>query len=166
MGLSTFFVSNSKFASKAEDARELLKNTAANHVRSAGHTPQQIQRPRMKFENAGSRFPYSVADTESGPMIEVPEDGTLRLTFTDYKCQPVSLIFDDLLGVKYQSSTLDVSGWAEDSAIEVIDSEWLRDSCGAENLDPARFRHLTLDLMNVEWYLRFSSATSRKRTKR
>ena len=77
-------------------------------------------------------------------MIEIPDDGTVRLRFTDYKCQPVSLVFDDVLGVKYQSSALDVSGWAEDCAIEVVESEWLRETCHAENEDPVRFRHLII----------------------
>ena len=98
----------------------------------------------MRFENAGTRFPYSVADTESGPVIELPDDGTVRLRFTDYKCRPVSLVFDDVLGVKYQSCSLDISGWAEDCAIEVIDSDWLRETCRAENEDPSRFRHIII----------------------
>ena len=98
----------------------------------------------MKFENAGSRFPYSVADTESGPVIEILNNGTVVLRFTDYKCQTVSLVFDDVLGVKYQSSALDVCGWAEDCAIEVIDSVWLRETCLAEKEDQSRFRHLII----------------------
>ena len=98
----------------------------------------------MKFENAGSRFLYSVADTESGPVIEILDSGTVALRFTDYKCQAVSLLFDDVLGIKYQSSALDVSGWAEDCAIEVIDSEWLRETCLAEKEDPSGFRHLII----------------------
>jgi hypothetical protein len=38
----------------------------------------------------------------------------------------------------------DESGWAEDQAIEVIDSEWLRKTCAADNLNPHDFRHLII----------------------
>lgn len=98
----------------------------------------------MKYENAGSRFLYSVADTESGPVIELPDDGTLRLHYIDYKCQAVSLVFDNVLGVKYQSSSINVSGCAEDSVIEVVESDWLREACLVEDEDPTRFRHLII----------------------
>jgi hypothetical protein len=98
----------------------------------------------MKYENAGERFPYSVADTLSGPIMTLPDDGTVRLEFTNYRNEAVLIIFDDVLGFKYQSNALDESGWAEDLAIEVIDSEWLRRTCEAEAVDPMQYRHLII----------------------
>ncbi len=98
----------------------------------------------MRFEDAGTRFPYSVADTESGPTIQIFDDGSLALQFTDYRCRPVSLVFEYVLGAKYQSSALHDARGAEDCAIEVVDSEWLRETCQAENEDPSRFRHLII----------------------
>lgn len=98
----------------------------------------------MRYEYAGSRFPYAVADTEAGPVIEALDDGTVRLRFSDYKSRPVSVKFSDVIGLKYQSAALDCSGLAEDGAIEVLDSVWLHETCVADNEDPASFRHLII----------------------
>lgn len=98
----------------------------------------------MKFEKAGSRFPYNLADTFAGPEIRIPDNGTLELQFRDYREELVSLVFDDVLGVKYQSVACDESGLAEDQAIEVIDSAWLSQTCQAAKLDPREYRHLII----------------------
>lgn len=98
----------------------------------------------MKYEIAGIRFPYSIADTLSGPIIRIPDNGTMKLEYRNYREEQVSLVFHDVLGIKYQSVVCDESGWAEDQAIEVIDSEWLRKTCAADNLNPHVFRHLII----------------------
>lgn len=98
----------------------------------------------MKYEIAGIRFPYSIADTFSGPVIRIPDNGTMELEYRNYREEQISLGFRDVLGLKYRSVVCDESGWAEDQAIEVIDSEWLRKTCVADNLDPHDFRHLII----------------------
>ncbi|XZE36097.1 hypothetical protein SH501x_001651 [Pirellulaceae bacterium SH501] len=98
----------------------------------------------MIYENAGDRFPYSIADTSSGPIIRIPDNGTVELEYKNYREELVSLVFNDVLGVKYQATVCDESGWAEDLAIEVIDSDWLRKTCVADGLDPAQYRHLII----------------------
>jgi hypothetical protein len=117
----------------------------------------------MKYENAGSRFPYSIADTCSGPIIRVPDNGTVELEYRNYRDELVSLVFHDVVGIKYQSTVCGESGWAEDLAIEVIDSDWLRKSCEADGLDPSQFRHLIIGfnerLMVLEILFRTIEAT-------
>ncbi|MBL8871627.1 MAG: hypothetical protein JNK90_17760 [Planctomycetaceae bacterium] len=98
----------------------------------------------MKYEIAGIRFPYSIADTFSGPVIRLPDNGTMELEYRNYREEQVSLVFHGVLGIKYQSVVCNESGWAEDQAIAVIDSEWLRNTCVADNLDPRDFRHLII----------------------
>jgi hypothetical protein len=98
----------------------------------------------MKFEHAGAVFPYTVADTESGPEIHICDNGTVKLQFTDYRLQIVRIVFHDVLGVKYQSSALDISGLADDCAIEVIDSTWLHEICRLENVIPTSYRHFII----------------------
>ena len=96
----------------------------------------------MRYENANTRFPYSVADTTSGPNITLQENGTLALSFVDYKGRVVAVVFHDVLGVKYQNNAFDESGRAEDCAIEVIESDWLRQTCDADRADVSQYRHL------------------------
>ncbi len=99
---------------------------------------------QMKYEIAGIRFQYSTADTFSGPVIRIPDNGTMELEYRNYREERISLVFRDVLGLKYQSVVRDESGWAEDQAIEVIDSEWLRKTCAADNRNPHDFRHLII----------------------
>ena len=68
----------------------------------------------------------------------------MELEFRNYRGEQISLIFRDVIGLKYQSVVCDESGCAEDQAVEVIDSEWLRKSCVSDNLDPNDFRHLII----------------------
>ena len=98
----------------------------------------------MKYENAGSRFPYSVADTESGPEFHWINVRKLRLLFTDSKSERIDIVFHNVLGLKYQNAAFDQSGWAEDAAIEVIGSDWRNATCQLAGEDPHDYRHLII----------------------
>lgn len=80
----------------------------------------------------------------SGPILRVPDDGTLELEFVNWKEELVSLVFHDVLGLRYHSTVCDEFGESEDTAIEVIESLWLQESCEVEGFDPSQFRHLVV----------------------
>ena len=101
-------------------------------------------------------FPFPVADTESGPVVQW-DSYSLTLQFTDYQANQCEVVFRDVSHFEFLvEDELDSTIYQYDGAVEVIDSPVIARlvEIGDISSDEAEsFRHLVIGFNEIGAYL-------------
>jgi hypothetical protein len=101
-------------------------------------------------------FPFSVADTSAGPVIQW-ENGQLTVGFSDYREVPCRVVFDEVSHFEWLvEDELDSRVFAYDGIVEVIDSPLIARLVEIGEMTSetrGQFRHLVIGFNEVSAYL-------------
>jgi hypothetical protein len=111
-------------------------------------------------------FPYSVADTESGPAVNW-QDYLLTLSFTTWRNQQVSLAFHDAHHFAFFPETEEnAKHYQYDGVVEVVDSQIIKQllsTCEITPEEASELKHIVIGFNELGSYLSvvFSEFTDR-----
>lgn len=101
-------------------------------------------------------FPFPVADTESGPVIEW-DSHALNLRFTDYLSNRCEVVFRDVSHFEFLvEDELDSRIYQYDGAVEVVDSPVIAKLIEIGDIpagEAEHFRHLVIGFNEIGAYL-------------